>query len=212
MALETERKYLGADFDKLRARLGEIGARYEGIRFETNILYSNVNPACQTDISVVRMRIIEERDRSYNIFTLKSRSHLEEVSGAACKIREELETEVGDAEIFNQILERMGYQKSLVYEKLREGWKLSFMEDGIEENVQVDLDRLAFCRCLEIEGTCGGIERAASLLDLDDSQISVAGYPRVYEKLAAEGKLDGTAGLVFSPSERARIRKAAGLE
>lgn len=212
MALETERKYLDADFDKLRARLKEIGAKYEGVRFETNILYSNINPACQRNLSVVRMRIIEEREKTYNVFTLKNKSHVEEVSGVSCKIREELETEIGDAEIFNQILERMGYQKSLTYEKLREGWKFSFLDDGVVENVQIDLDKLAFCRCLEIEGTCGGIERAAFLLDLDDSQISVAGYPRLYEKLAAEGKLDETAGLMFSSSERAQIRKAAGLE
>ncbi len=212
MALETERKYLDVDFDSVRIKLKELGAIYEGIRFETNILYGNTDPSCKREIRVVRLRLIEEATRKYNIFTVKGPAEAEENDNALCKIREELETEVGDAEIFNKILEQMGYKESLVYEKLRESWKYSFDIESGRQIVQVDMDKLTFCNCLEIEGSCDAINHMAKLLNLDNSKISTTSYTRLYEKWISGKEEDNLPSLVFKTSEKNEIRKSLGLK
>lgn len=211
MAIETERKYLDVDFEKIRARLKELGAVYLGTHFETNTLYGHDNPDCASGIRVVRLRRIEGPEGPSAVFTVKGAAQ-EGGAEAVCKIREELETEIGDPAVFNMILERMGYKEALVYEKFRESWRLSFESGGASLAAQIDMDRLPFADTVEIEGDCAAIDGAAALLRLDNSRISLTSYTKLYDEWAAGKNKENLPGLVFSPAEKERIIRGLGLQ
>lgn len=90
------------------------------------------------------------------------------------KSREELELDLSDARMFEQILARLGYQRSFVYEKYRTEFK-------DEETAGVaTLDETPIGTFLELEGPAEWIDRTAARLGFAESDYITASYGKLY--------------------------------
>jgi len=163
MALEIEKKYR---IDKkmlfeLTARLAELGAVFAYESFEENYLHRGGDLAERN--AFLRIRKTNEG----NTLTYK-----EKVNAAGDLKRQiEFETVVSDLEATESIIERLGYELAIVYEKRRKAWKLG--------KVEVVLDELPFGFYMEIEGPTREIRRAERLLGADELESEARGYPRL---------------------------------
>ena len=172
MAIETEKKYR---LDKKRlveitAKLGELGAVYAGEQFEENYLHRG--GLLDDRGAVLRLR----KTGDVTLLTYKERLK----NDADFKHRIEFETQVADVDAMENIIEKLGYKLSVVYEKHRKIWHF--------EDVEVVLDELPFGVYMEIEGTIEAIGAAEKLLDVLDLKPEPRGYPRLTVKY---GKLKG---------------------
>ena len=169
MNIETEKKYrldAGLRNEVIRA-LGESGAEYVGRDFEENVIYSS--DGLRETNSAVRLRHVGDR----TLLTFKRR-----VPGdVGVKQQIEHETEVQDAESMRSILNELGIEPVLVYEKYRDTWKL--------RSVEVVLDELSFGSFMEIEGTITGIKEAEILLGIEHLDAVHETYPAMTSRLGA---------------------------
>lgn len=211
MALEIERKYLDVNFDNLRDLLKKINANFQGICFETNMLFDNEAQICEKEDRVIRLRINEKPQKRSAIFTMKWPQKGSMALESGVKIREELETEILQADTFRQMLAQLGYQPVLVYEKVRESWRMRYESShGIEE-VKVELDMLPFCNAVEIETTCDAINHVSHLLALDNFKISTTSYTTLYRQILESGTRSEPVNLIFDETRRKRLRGLVGL-
>jgi adenylate cyclase class 2 len=174
MPTEIEKKYrvTEAEAGRVRAALGEVGARDEGAVFEVNTLYDG--NGLDTARRVLRLRREGGRAR----LTFKERH----ASGSAVKRNREEETGVEDADAAAAILEAVGFRPSLVYEKRRETWRLGATE--------VVIDELPFGWFVEIEGEESAILDAERRLELTTAEAVHESYP---ELTRAHGLRNGEA-------------------
>ena len=142
MAVEIEAKMTVESFDAVRARLRETGAAGPVEHFEVNTFFDTEDRSLLAADEGLRLR----RDRNVAtgaetlIITYKGPRKL-----GPLKSREELEVQVFGAEAATQLLERLGYLRTLSFEKRRESWEL----DGCK----VELDELPHLgRFVEVEG------------------------------------------------------------
>jgi adenylate cyclase class 2 len=172
MAVEIEKKYI---LDKkkiveLTAKLGDLGAVFAYETFEENYLHRggllDLRPA------VLRLRKTEKRT------TLTYKEKLP--NDSAFKQQIEFETDVTDVEAMENIIERLGYKLSVVYEKHRKSWHLG--------SVEVVLDELPFGYYMEIEGPKEDILNAERLLGAEGLVPEARGYPRLTAKFGKETK------------------------
>ena len=172
MAIETEKKYhLGRKrLDEITEKLVDLGATFEKEVFEVN--YQHRGGELDERGATLRLRKIGD----FTVLTYK-----EKVSGDnGAKRKIEYETNVSDVEATENIIERLGYRLTAVYEKRRKYWRLGAVE--------VVLDELPFGLYMEIEGTEEAIEKAAKKLGLKEIEHEPRGYPRLTIKY---GKLKG---------------------
>lgn len=171
MALEIEKKYV---LDKkliveLTAKLNEIGElTYE--TFEENYLHrggilDNLN-------AVLRLRKTNER----TLLTYKEKV----ANDNDIKHQIEFETDVSDVDAMENIIEKLGYHLSVIYEKHRKAWRVG--------KVEVVLDELPFGYYMEIEGEVKDILKAEKLLGAADLTPEARGYPRLTLKFGIERK------------------------
>jgi adenylate cyclase class 2 len=169
MALEIEKKYI---LDKkliveLTAKLNELGEFvYE--TFEENYLHrggilDNLN-------AVLRLRKTSER----TLLTYKEKLG----NNKDIKRQIEFETEVADVDAMENIIEKLGYELAVVYEKHRKAWHLG--------KVEVVLDELPFGYYMEIEGEVKNILKAEKMLGASDLIPEARGYPRLTLKFGKE--------------------------
>lgn len=172
MAIETERKYRLSEkrLDTLTARLIELGATYRKEVFEVN--YQHRGGEMDERGATLRLRKIGD----FTVLTYKEKVPNE--TGEKQKI--EYETSVADVEAMENIIERLGYRLTAVYEKRRKYWHLN--------DVEVVLDELPFGLFMEIEGTIEAIEKAEKKLGLKEIEREPRGYPRLTVKY---GTLNG---------------------
>lgn len=168
MAIEIEKKYR---LDKKRiveltAKLGELGAIFSNECFEENYLHRG--GVLDERNAVLRLRKIGD----VTLLTYKERVENEAESDFKHKI--EFETTVADVDATENIIEKLGYRLSVVYEKHRKTWHLG--------NVEVVLDELPFGLYMEIEGTIEDIIEAEKLLGIEDLEPEARGYPRLTTK------------------------------
>jgi len=173
MAIEIEKKYR---IDKkklveLTAKLGELGATFTNETFEENYLHRGGHLVEQN--AFLRLR----KTNTVNILTYKEKV----ISDGDFKQQIEFETAVSDVEATEHIIERLGYELAIVYEKHRKSWHLG--------NVEVVLDELPFGYYMEIEGEMDDILAAEILLGADTLIVEARGYPRLTLKY---GKLVGS--------------------
>ena len=163
MALEIEKKYrLTADeWRALPSRLRAAGATFAGDDFEENTLYAG--NGLDEQRCVLRLRRIGARA----VLTYKERFPTD----AAIKHQREDETAVSDADSLAAILQALGYQPSLVYEKRRATWHLGAAE--------IVLDELPFGFYAEIEGPEAAIEAAEETLELTATIAEHDTYPHL---------------------------------
>lgn len=96
------------------------------------------------------------------------------------KSREELELALDDSRTFEQILDRLGYQRSFVYEKFR-----TEFEDGGTAG-SATLDETPIGTFLELEGTPDWIDSTAARLGFSESDYITASYGTLYLNWCAE--------------------------
>lgn len=170
MAIETEIKYRlnKAQFEQVREDLKEFEAEFLGEVFEENIIYSG--ESLESINAVLRIRKIGET----TILTFKKRLPSE----AGIKHQIEHETKVEDADELEKIIDNLGFEKRLIYEKCREIWKL--------REVEILLDKLPFGLYLEIEGTLMAIKEAEMILEADGFEIEHKTYPNLTSELGIQ--------------------------
>ena len=172
MAIEIEKKYRLTEAQKqfVLNSLEEIGAEYEGEDFEENTIYGG--GILDEKIAVLRLR----RTQDKTILTFKQSIQNE----YAVKQRTEHETEVANAEELEKIIENLGFEPRLVYEKRRKTWRF--------RAVEIVLDELPFGDFMEIEGSITAIAEAEMFLDIEDYETEHETYPSLTAKF---GKANG---------------------
>lgn len=94
------------------------------------------------------------------------------------KVREEIETAVGDGELLVRILEKAGWQVWFRYQKFRE----EFTQSG----VVIAIDETPVGTFVELEGDEDGIARLAKALGRTTGDYIVASYRRLYIEHCAD--------------------------
>ena len=163
MPIETEKKYrlTSRQREEIVARLPEIGARRDRTDFEVNTLYAG--DSIDPNRAVLRLRRVGPRA----ILTFKER-----VPGSSpIKHQLEDETTVGDADAMDAILESLGFNPAVIYEKRREIWQLG--------ETEIVLDELPFGLFMEIEGEENSINDIEQKLAIRRLKAEVETYPNL---------------------------------
>jgi adenylate cyclase, class 2 len=142
MPVEIEAKMRVESFDPVRAKLREGGASGPAEHFEVNTFFDTEDRSLLAADEGLRLR----RDKDVaagsekHVITYKGpRQH------GPLKSREEVEVGVSDSAAASLLLERLGYLRTLSFEKRRESWKL--------DNCKVELDEVPHLgRFVEVEG------------------------------------------------------------
>ena len=142
MAVEIEAKMSVDSFEPVRARLREAGAKPLGEHFEVNMFFDTEDRSLLAADEGLRLRV--ERDgasgRQRHIVTWKGPRQM-----GVLKSREELELEVAGADGAVRLLEKLGYLRTLSFEKRRESWELV--------GCRVELDEIPYLgKFVEVEG------------------------------------------------------------
>jgi predicted adenylyl cyclase CyaB len=145
---------------ELRARLNELGARFEGAYEEDNLKYAG--PCKTTRRTSLRLRLLDGGPTG--VLTAKGPAQFHR----GVKIREETETTVLDAHATNDMLQSLGFRIAFSYRKDRAIWRL--------DEVAVTLDVLDAGWFTEIEGPEERLERVAVQLGLDPNEALKESY------------------------------------
>ena len=141
MAVEIEAKMSVDSFEPVRSRLREAGAKPLGDHFEVNMFFDTEDRSLLAADEGLRLRL--ERDgaggRERHVVTWKGPRQM-----GPLKSREELEVEVGGGDAA-RLLEKLGYLRTLAFEKRRESWELA--------GCRIELDEVPYLgRFVEVEG------------------------------------------------------------
>jgi len=134
--LEIEVKFFLKDIETVRHQLMEAGAGSQGRIFESNFCFENADNGLFLSDSLLRLR----KDTKTTL-TYKTRPAAVDPE---FKVLKELEVEVSDFETMLNILDALGFHRSLVYEKYRETFSIG--------HAKICLDCMPFGDFLEIEG------------------------------------------------------------
>lgn len=165
---ESEVKFYLADRAAFEARLIERGASLQQARLhEWNLRFDTPERTLTAQRRVLRLR----QDASSYI-TYKGPARL----GEEISVRQEIELVVDDFENARKLLEALGYEVSIAYEKFRTTYRW--------EGVLITLDEMPFGSFTELEGTdAAAIQRAADHFGLDWSARSVESYLALFNRL-----------------------------
>ncbi|MGC1902748.1 MAG: class IV adenylate cyclase [Candidatus Acidiferrum sp.] len=94
------------------------------------------------------------------------------------KVREEMETEVGDAKELRRILAGLGMRESFHYEKYRTTFRMPAQRWAAR--LLIELDETPIGTFVELEGPAKAIDRAARALGFSKKEYIVANYLRLY--------------------------------
>lgn len=168
MSLEIEIKLRVREHDTVRRRLEQLGARRVGKRFETNtFLDAPGDPLLRSGAG---LRVRRHRDMHTGaesaVITHKGPKRAGEV-----KVREETEVGVSSYEDGLKLLEQLGYEVKLSFEKRREIWDLGECEVVLDEMPE------GMGLFVEIEGPSEDVVRhVQNELALNDAPAEPAGY------------------------------------
>ena len=172
--LELEAKFWVSSLDMLENRLKALGAELIQERtFELNLRFDTPNRRLSSARQVLRLR----RDKIDRL-TFKDPGD----PNSAVSARKEIEVEVADLRTVREILEALGFQVSITYEKYRAAYLL--------DNVEVSLDEMPFGFFSEIEGPDeNSIQKTAEKLGLDWEARSRLSYLAIFFALKEEFSL-----------------------
>jgi len=174
MAREIELKYRLDDPTAVRARLGACGAQRIAHVLETNRIFDTAERKLLGSDCGLRLRTYRPLGDGgpAGIATLTYKGPR---TPGKTKVREELETPVTDPEATARILQRLGFNEVIVYEKRRESWQLGDCVVCLDE-----LPKLGWF--IEIEGPShDAVETARKRLGLSGA----APLRETYVELAA---------------------------
>src|SRR5262245_37588746 len=162
--MEREIKLRFPDVDTARAAVLATGATpFRGRRLQEDSLLDTADEALRRKRCVLRIRI----ESSKSFVTFKG-----PVQPALMKLREELETKVGDGALLIQMFEELGFHVWFRYEKYREEFVL--------DDVIVAIDETPVGTFVEVEGGDEGIAGMALALGRSPSDYLTDSYRRLY--------------------------------
>lgn len=166
--LEQEAKFYLSRLSALEKRLITLGARMSQPRtLETNLRFDTPDRRLSNAFQALRLRL-DTRAR----LTYKGASDpRQEVSARA-----ELEVEVSDLQTAREILEALGFELMVMYEKYRTAYTLAGLE--------ISLDEMPFGNFCEIEGPdAQSIRRCAESLGLNWAKRSKLSYLALFAQV-----------------------------
>ncbi len=170
MAIEIEKKYRVTEEQRAQVEedLLEFKAEFLGEDFEENLLYGN--EYLKQIGGVIRVR----KTGTKNTLTFKQFIS----GGEGMKQHIEHESEIESPDEVAKIVERLGFELRIVYEKRRKKWKF--------REVEVVLDELPFGLFMEIEGAHMAIAEAEMFLGADEFEAEPKTYPYLTRILGVE--------------------------
>jgi len=159
------------DLPRVRGELARLGFRRKAAREkEENLLLDYSSRSLTEAGSALRLRQYGQKQ----ILTYKG----PRVEDATLKIREEIETEIGDFASMKRMLEALGMSVCFEYGKYREKYELLADSD----NVEVCIDETPVGCFLEIEGSPESIEKTARALGWSADDFINENYIDLYKK------------------------------
>ena len=142
MAVELEAKMQVESFEPVTVQLRHLAAKYAGDHFETNTFFDTEDRSLLAAGEGLRLRhdVDPASKQERRILTYKGPRQ-----PGPLKSREEIELDVSDAAAATQLFARLGYARTLSFEKRRQSWEL----DGCK----IELDEVPYLgRFVEVEG------------------------------------------------------------
>ncbi|HEY2822383.1 MAG TPA: class IV adenylate cyclase [Candidatus Acidoferrum sp.] len=200
MARETEIKLRVADKAALLKKLRLVGARTvaagSGRVHEWNTLYDTPGQDLRGKDLLLRVRVETPTDHSSSrnkkrfILTFKGpvkgarpssakRSTDDRRYGGNHKVREEIETEVGDVKALGVIFAGLGMRESFHYEKYRTTLR---MPESVRwaNGLLIEVDETPIGNFMELEGRAAAIDQAANLLGFSKDEYVLTNYLRLH--------------------------------
>ncbi|MGD0769578.1 MAG: class IV adenylate cyclase [Tepidisphaeraceae bacterium] len=129
MPTEIEAKIKVPDLAAVRTTLQAAGATRIASELETNSFFDTPDRSLQSSDKGLRLRIaVDETGKSRCTVTMKG-----PLQKARFKTREETEFSADDSRAVRKMLENLGYQLTLSFEKRRETWAFSGCEVALDE-------------------------------------------------------------------------------
>jgi len=166
MPTEIEAKLKVDSLSEVEHKLGELGARFLGEQLQTDYMFDDVNATLTKTDQCLRLRkqIVGKRESFFLTYKgAKEKSLL--------KKRQEIESEINDADSIHKLLLALGYEQVLIVEKKRRLWLFC--------NCEVALDQLPLLGdFVEIEGpdeeNISNVQNSLGLTDLPHISKSYA--------------------------------------
>jgi len=173
--LEQEVKFYLNDLKALEQKLMAMGADLKQPRtFEINLRFDTPDQRLSASFQVLRLRQ-DTRAR----LTHKSGGYTNREVSA----REELEVEVSDLDTTRKILESLGFEVVVMYEKFRTAYEI--------KDVEVSLDEMPFGTFCEIEGPdTKSIRHCAESLGLNWETRSKLSYLAIFSEYQRNFQLE----------------------
>jgi adenylate cyclase class 2 len=190
---ELEAKFYLRDLSALSGQLPAMGAEIIHPRIlETNLRFDTPDGALQRQLKVLRLR------QSHSV-VLTYKGPAQVIEGASQ--RQEVETEVGDFDATQALLQALGFQVSRIYEKYRTEYRFN--------ELVITLDELPFGDFIEIEGPAvAEIQQVAGRLGLDWTANITTNYLALLDRVKAYRDLafrdltfENFRGLKIAPEE-----------
>lgn len=167
MSIETEVKVKVEDVDEFCRVLLALNPRVlTGRHFEDNHLLDFSDRRLASEHSLVRVRFANGR----HILTYKGAPR----AGGIFKVREELETTIGDGPVLLQTFERIGLRVAFRYQKYRREFLLA--------DVHLAVDETPIGNYVELEGEEPQILNLAKTLGISQSQFLRSSYYSLYRE------------------------------
>ncbi len=169
-ALEREIKLRFETADEARTAVRASGASLlRARRLQSDALLDTAVGTLRDTRCALRVRI--EAERAYVTFKGPPQP-------STMKLREELESVVGDGPLIVSIFERLGFAVWFRYEKYR--------EEYVRGDVTVAIDETPIGTFVEIEGSAAGIHETANLLGRGPLEYILSSYRALYVQHCAE--------------------------
>jgi len=166
--VEIEVKFYVISLEDIAAKIIDLGGKLVQERiFEKNLRFDTADQKLRNLRQVLRLRQDKE-----NILTFKGAAE----TGKQVSIRQEIEVLVDDFDTTRTLLEGLGYEVVMEYEKYRTTYSLL--------NTLVVLDELPYGKFIEIEGPDGNsIQKVARNLNLNWKLRVMTSYTYLFENL-----------------------------
>jgi adenylate cyclase class 2 len=140
MCTEIEAKLKVDSLSEVEHKLGELGAKFIAEQLQTDYFFDDVNATLTKADRCLRLRKQKVEENESYFLTYKGAKEKSDL-----KRRQEIESEIKDADSIHKLLLALGYKEVLIVEKKRGLWQFG--------NCEVALDQLPLLGVfVEIEG------------------------------------------------------------
>ena len=162
--LEREIKLRFASVDAARTAIHKLGATsLRPRRLQADVVFDTPDRLLMARGEVLRVRV---EDGSHSVTFKRPAPH------PTMKLREEIETEVGDGTLVIAILTKLGFEIAFRYEKFREEFS--------HGEVVVAIDETPVGTFVEIEGSDSGIRTTAAALGREPGDFVLESYRALF--------------------------------